>query len=445
MAYLRDNPAFVHAILLERDDALWLVPDDRGHWTLPGFVSDEQHTAEVELVVRRMRALYGVRVSILGTVATDFDEATNCMRKTYLAEALTDMSGAGRWWPRTALAAGAATPSAEARAPITGWVTRSLDAGDTAWSRSGWLAQAMAWVSAHAGPVADVEQVRMSEFSTVIRIVAGGCTRYFKAVAPTAAREPSVTAVVARHTEHVPRVVAVDGGFLLMDAFAGQPLASKDIAVWAAVARALVDLQQDCIDAVAELRTRGCEVITASTLVEPLATLLVDADALLVGEPAGLTADEVGVLRALAPGLGAAARALDAGPLPLTVDHGDLWPSNVLVGPGGCAFVDWEDTRLTHPFVGLFQLLAGAHLEGRFADEAAAHAAIRDAYLSGWTRWAPMPLLRATFDVAHDVAAVAVAASYRRYAPAVVAAHPWMREMPPFCLRRILTRRGLAQ
>ncbi|MFL5301878.1 MAG: phosphotransferase, partial [Anaeromyxobacteraceae bacterium] len=129
---------------------------------------------------------------------------------------------------------------------------------------------------------------------------------------------------------------------------------------------------------------------------------------------------------------------------PLTVDHGDLWPSNVLVGPGGCAFVDWEDVRVAHPFVSAFQLLAGAHLDRRFVDEPATYTAVREAYLRDWSAWAPALLLRDAFDAAHDVAAVAVAASYRRYPPAVVAAHPWMREMPPFCLRRIITRRAWA-
>ncbi len=64
MGYLRDSPVFHHVLLLEREDALWLVPDEGGRWTLPGFVSEEQHTAEVELVARHMRARYGVRMSI---------------------------------------------------------------------------------------------------------------------------------------------------------------------------------------------------------------------------------------------------------------------------------------------------------------------------------------------------------------------------------------------
>jgi len=444
MGYLRDNPVFHHLLVLERADALWLVPDDTGSWTLPGFVSEEQHTAEVELVARHMRARYGLPVSIRGAVATEFDVAANRVRKAWLAEALMDTAAAGRWWSRPAVAAGEVQLCGDVKALVARWVTRSLSAGGTAWSRPGWLAEATAWVSAHAGPVSDVEQVRVSEFSTVVRMVAADRVRYFKAVAPAAALEPPATAALARRTAHVPPVLAVDRArrFLLSEAFEGKPLATGDVAVWTDVARALGELQRDCIGAVSELRALGCEVKLMATLVEPLSALLADADALLVGEPAGLTAEELGTLRTLAPRLVADARALDAGPLPLTVDHGDLWPSNVLVGPGGHAFVDWEDVRIAHPFVSPFQLLAGAHLERRFADEAAAYAAVREAYLAGWSGWAPVPRLREAFDVAHDVAAVAVAASYRGYPPAVVAAHPWMREMPPFCLRRILARRS---
>jgi hypothetical protein len=377
MSYLADIPSFHHVLLLQRDDALWLVPGGGGRWTLPIYVSDEQHTAEVELVARHMRAKYGVRMSILGTVATDFDEAATRVRKAYLAEALTDSIAAGRWWPRTALADGEAPLCGDVEALVSSWVTKSLGLGDTAWSRP---------------------------------------------------------------------VRALDSGrrFLLMEAFAGEPLVTRDVSVWAAAARGFGELQRECIDAVAELQALGCEVTPATVLVEPLSALLDEADA-LVGEPAWLTVDELATLRALEPRLVADARSLDAGPLPLAVDHGDLWPSNVLVGPGGCAFVDWEDVRIAHPFISPFQLLAGAHLDRRFADEPGAYAAIREAYLAGWSGWAPASLLRQAFDVAHDVAAVAVAASYRRYPAAVVAAHSWMREMPPFCLRRILARRACAE
>src|SRR3954471_17083174 len=106
MGYLRDNPVFHHLLVLERADALWLVPDDTGSWTLPGFVSKEQHTAEVELVARHMRARYGLAVSLLGAVATECDAAATRGRPAGLAEALTDTATGSRWWSRPAVAAG---------------------------------------------------------------------------------------------------------------------------------------------------------------------------------------------------------------------------------------------------------------------------------------------------------------------------------------------------
>jgi aminoglycoside phosphotransferase len=425
------------------------VPDERGAWALPGFVSDEQHTAEVELIARHMRERFGVRVVVLGRAATEFDAVANRVRKADLAEPLVDPEpSSGRWWPRAALAAAEAPLAADSRALVARWAAGDVAvAEDTPWSRPGWHAAALAWIAAVAGPVGDVEQVRVSEFSTVLRVDAGGRARYFKSVAETAAREPPVTAALAGRSAHVPPVLAVDAArrFLLMEAFAGEPLAApEDVGAWTAAAQAYGELQRQCLDAVDELHALGCAVATAASLAEPLAALLDDRDALLAGDPAGLDDEQIAALRAIVPELVTAAAALDAGPLPLTLDHGDLWPSNVLVGPAGCAFVDWEDVRVAHPFLSLFQLLTGAYLDRRFADHDAAAARIRDAYLAGWSAWAGRAELARAFEAAHDVAAVAVAASYRRYPPAVVQAHPWMREMPAFCLSRILARRAAA-
>ncbi|PSM31052.1 phosphotransferase [Haliangium sp. UPWRP_2] len=449
MGYLDENPEFHHQLLLVRGDALWLVPDKRGAWALPSFVSAEQHTAEVEQIARHMRERFGVRVVILGRAATEFDAAANRVRKVDLAEPLTDPEPRlGRFWPRAALAAAAVPLTQDSRVLVTRWAAGDIRvAEDTPWSQPGWHAAAIAWITEAAGPVSAVEQVRVSEFSTVLRVEAGGRARYFKSVAEAAAHEPLVTAALARRSAHLPPVLAVDAArrFVLMEAFAGEPLAApEDLGPWMAAARAYGELQRQCLDAVDELRALGCTVASAAALAAPLAALLADRDALLAGEPAGLSDDQIAALRALVPELAAAAAALDAGPLPLTLDHGDLWPSNVLVGPAGCAFVDWEDVRVAHPFLSLFQLLTGAYLDRRFADYDAAAARIRDAYLAGFSAWADRTELTRALAAAHDVAAIAVAASYRRYPPEVMQAHPWMREMPAFCLSRILARRAAA-
>jgi hypothetical protein len=449
VGYLGKNPEFHHQLLVVRGDSLWLVPDERGAWALPGFVSDEQHTAEVHLIARHMRERFGVRVVILGRAATEFDAVANRVRKADLAEMLADPEPPfGRWWPRAALAGAEAPLAADSRALVARWAAGDLAvAEDTPWSRPGWHAAALAWIAATTGAVGDVEQVRVSEFSTVLRVDTGGRAHYFKSVAKEAAREIPVTAALAGRSAHLPAVLAVDAPrrFLLMEAFAGEPLdAPEDVGAWTAAAQAYGELQRQCLDAVDELRALGCVVAPAASLAEPLVALLDDRDAVLAGEPGGLRDDQIAALRSLGPELTAAAAALDSGPLPLALDHGDLWPSNVLVGPTSCAFVDWEDVRVAHPFLSLFQLLTGAYLDRRFADHEAAAARIRDAYLAGWTAWAGHAELARAFDAAHDVAAIAVAASYRRYPPAVVQAHPWMREMPAFCLSRILARRAAA-
>jgi hypothetical protein len=58
VGYLDESPEFHHQLLLVRCDALWLIPDERGAWALPGFASNEQHTADVELIARHMRARF---------------------------------------------------------------------------------------------------------------------------------------------------------------------------------------------------------------------------------------------------------------------------------------------------------------------------------------------------------------------------------------------------
>lgn len=450
MGYLDGNPEFHHQLLLVRGDELWLVPDDRGTWALPGLVGAEQHTAEVESLVRSLRERHGARCQILGRVATEFDAVANRVRVADLGEPLVDSEPrSGRWWPRAALAVAGALLAPDSRALVMRWASGAVAvAGNTPWSRPGWHASATAWIANVAGQADDVQQVRVSESSTVWRLNVGGRDCYFKSVGEAAAREPPVAAALASRSAHVPPVLAVDvrRRFLLTEAFAGEPLAApEDVDAWSMAAQAYGELQRQCLDAIDELRALGCAVVTAASLVEPLTGLLDDRAALLAGEPAGLREEQIRELRALIPELVVAAAALDEGPLPLALDHGDLWPSNVLVGPPGCVFVDWEDVRIAHPFLSLFQLLAGARLDRRFADHDAAEARIRDAYLAGWSAWGGHAALARAFAAAQDVAAVAAASSYRRYPPAGVEAHPWMREMPAFCLSRILARRAVAE
>src|SRR5512147_2960244 len=149
VGYLDENPEFHHQLLLVRGDALWLVSDERGAWALPGFVSDEQHTAEVERIARHMRERFGARVVILGRATTEFDAVARRVRKADLAEPLVDPEPrSGRWWPRAALAAAEAPLAADSRALVTRWAAGGVAvAEDTPWSQPGWHADALAWLA----------------------------------------------------------------------------------------------------------------------------------------------------------------------------------------------------------------------------------------------------------------------------------------------------------
>lgn len=237
-----------------------------------------------------------------------------------LAAPLSDSaSRSGRFWPRAALAAAQMLLAADSRVLVARWVAGDLAvAGDPPWSRPGWHAVALAWTVNGAGPVGQVEQVRVSEFSTALRIEAGRRASYFKSVAKAAAREPLFIAALARRLAHLPPVLAVSAlrRFLLLAAFAGEPLAApEDVDVWMAAAQAYGELQRQCLGAGDELRALGCAVATAVSLAASLSAVVDESAALLTGEPAGLGDDQIAALRAFVPERSAAAAALDAGPV----------------------------------------------------------------------------------------------------------------------------------
>ncbi|MEQ4205446.1 phosphotransferase [Actinopolymorpha sp. B9G3] len=90
-------------------------------------------------------------------------------------------------------------------------------------------------------------------------------------------------------------------------------------------------------------------------------------------------------------------------PIPSCVDHGDLWPGNVLAArtPGGHhRFIDFGDAAWTHPFLSLMAPLFECHrrwsLPGPFSDSLN-HPSLQmiiDSYLQAWTDYASRQELR---------------------------------------------------
>jgi thiamine kinase-like enzyme len=165
--------------------------------------------------------------------------------------------------------------------------------------------------------------------------------------------------------------------------------------------------------------------------------LLADEAALLVSEEHGLTSAELESLRVAWPWLEAACDELSASSLPLTLEHGDLWASNVYVGDGEPQFIDWTDACLSHPFLSLGPLLRSAGWDAQLRDDSAAVRKIADAYLEGWSASASTAELRRLLALAEPLAALHIAVTIWSHSPG---SHQqwWLWRMVPFFARMAL-------
>jgi aminoglycoside phosphotransferase (APT) family kinase protein len=85
------------------------------------------------------------------------------------------------------------------------------------------------------------------------------------------------------------------------------------------------------------------------------------------------------------------------------LNHGDLNPGNILVGPDHAVILDWAEASVGHPFFTLENLLAIAH--GLHKDNERLQRSVEEAYLARWAgvypqttlaeirRWAPVPAI----------------------------------------------------
>jgi len=313
----------------------------------------------------------------------------------------------------------------------------------------GWWDRALAWAGQQLHPVRvhAVEQLRSSESSSVIRLDTEDGAAFLKAVAASLAREVPVTAALSRVAGSVvPDVVAVDltQRWMLLRGAPGRPLEElPNVAIWEQAVGQYARFQLAAAAQVSTLTALGCPTLTRADLERDILEVLASDQAMRVGEPGGLEDVQVRRLRTLRPELLASAASLERTGQ-VSIDHGDLFPGNVLSTGETSQVVDWEDARIAHPFLSVFPLLAGARMQGTFDDHRAASERIRDAYLKAFAGLAPVAALRAAFDDAQALAAVRMAATYLRAPSDIQRAHPWMREMPAFCLRTLLESRDAA-
>ncbi|MFN8512250.1 MAG: hypothetical protein U0841_06595 [Chloroflexia bacterium] len=225
------------------------------------------------------------------------------------------------------------------------------------WTQPTWLPEVESWVrtelerqgiSLH-GPLAE-RQLR--PWSAVLTAPTSEGNVYFKATAPSLAHEPALTELLARRwPEWVPTVLASDlerGWLLLADA--GVTLRSlvnsaADLHHWERILPRHAEMQIALAGAQDELLELRCARPAAVHAPAQYAALLADTEALRIGLPDGLSADEHARLVAFAPQFAARCAELASYGLPETLHHDDFHDANIFVRDGRYALADWGELR----------------------------------------------------------------------------------------------------
>ena len=424
-------------------DGTILGHGDADNYELPVIVTDDRHTAEVDYINATVLTEFGLATTVLRSVTHSDAEAAPVVRVHDL-----QTHGAARlhhehihWVSRSA----AFAPLD--RAALDAW--RAVGTADdaTEWAQPNWFADVSRWIertieAAGLGPIDSIAQLRVWEFSSVLRVVAADSEYYFKALPSNGGREFAATQYLAsRFPDALPRLIATEPGrhWLLLAACAGRKLEDcVDADAWTFAAARYGRLQVDCIAHVPALRALDCPLHDLGTLAQRIEPLFNDTEALCIDQPSGLSKQQVDQLQRLVPTLRHSCEQLAAVGVPLTLEHGDLWPGNLFVDGEHCAIIDWEDVAIAHPFFSLAPLTVGLRNGAAYTPELLTR--LESAYLAAFAGMASNAHLRGALHLAAPLGFIDMAIHYRRQRPSVVALHPWMRDLVPEALRLALAR-----
>ena len=214
------------------------------------------------------------------------------------------------------------------------------------WEAPGWNEAVEAWVDGQLDRLAERRtgpmEPRPRPWSIVLTVPTSTGACYFKTTAPEMANDAALTVLLVGEAPNLmlaPLALDIerrwmllpDGGPRLRDVLAEGP----DLGHWERILPAYAELQR-------RLEARETELLAAGALdrrpsqMPGLFDQLLDAgEWLMLGEPDGLTDDQLAQLRALRPRYAEACAELEAAAIGSSIQHDDLHDGNVLAGEGG--------------------------------------------------------------------------------------------------------------
>lgn len=265
------------------------------------------------------------------------------------------------------------------------------ETGRGAFSRLGWIDEALDWVSLMIGVdrarVSLCEQLNGSATSTLIRLRGGGHNYWLKATGSRQAHEGRITDTLASlFPQYLPEAVAFHkewNAWLMRDA--GTPLSEggafgdRNIC---AVVRRLAELQRASTRHIPELLDSGCHDHRMATLRSELPELTPYLEEAMSTQDAQIgTRIPASRIRRVARLIEEASFRLEDTGIPDALVHCDVNLQNVLVGSRGCVFTDWAEASIGNPLITFEQI----RIQVGQIDEAATRTAhFRTAYQHVW-------------------------------------------------------------
>ena len=292
------------------------------------------------------------------------------------------------------------------------------------WHDPGWLDEASAWIreQVDGGLIESIEQPHVYPWSTVLRVPTSDGVLWFKANAPVQRFEAGLALELAEAVPDVTvELVAVDadrGWMLMRDA--GRRLRElvggvDQIEHWFVILPRYAELQLALAPRAERLLALGVPDERLGGLAHHLEDVLDDEDILCMGEPGGITTDELARLRDAVPMLSSMSSDLTAFGIPESLQHDDFHDGQVFVREDEYRFLDWGDSCISHPFHTLVVTLRVLAWQQGLGPGGPELLRLRDAYLEPFGGFASPKDLRAAFDLAHRTGTVGRALAWHRY------------------------------
>jgi hypothetical protein len=290
------------------------------------------------------------------------------------------------------------------------------------WASEAWRRSATEWVDARLAEAGsertgEAEQPHLRPWATVLRIPTARGPVWLKAAGRDTAFEAPLYELllsVVPDRVLVPLAVDADRAWILLPD-GGPPLGAqlKGAALMDALERILPVygvLQRELAPHVGEILAAGVPDMRPAVMPARFDEAL-DAMRAYAGRT-GPASDREAVARvaAVREPFTRWCEALAAAPAPLSLDHNDLHPGNILSGGGHTRFYDWGDSVVAHPFA---SMLVALGMTQRLVDEPDVEP-LRDAYLEAFSDLAPHADLVATLELACRVGKVARALTWHR-------------------------------